>query len=146
MADVSLDTPGAKRVRLMDFKGKALLIAILSTDCAPCQKSIPLLNEFQRTFQGQGLQVFAATVDAKAPQLLPAFIDRLHPIFPVGTLSQDTARRLTDFGIDDHPFVPMFLFVDKKGNVRFQYSGNDQFFKEEKANTKRLIEVTLSLK
>ncbi|MEO8096736.1 MAG: TlpA disulfide reductase family protein [Acidobacteriota bacterium] len=143
LADVGIDAPGGKRIRLTDYKGKTLLIAILATDCKHCQDSIAILNEFQRTYRAKGLQIIAAAVDAKAPQNLPEFIARLQPAFPVGTMTQDNTRRLADFGITDRPFVPIFMFVDKKGTVRFQYSGDDGFFKAEKQNTKNLIEVTL---
>jgi hypothetical protein len=37
----------------------------------------------------------------------------------------------------------MYLFVDKKGTVRFQYPGNDDFFKAEEKNTRILIEGLL---
>jgi hypothetical protein len=37
----------------------------------------------------------------------------------------------------------MYLFVDKKGTVRFQYSGKDDFFKAEEKNTRILIEGLL---
>ncbi|HYV62010.1 MAG TPA: hypothetical protein VE958_05020, partial [Bryobacteraceae bacterium] len=65
------------------------------------------------------------------------------PGFPIGYLDQNTTMQLCDFKRDDHPFVPMYLFVDKKGTVRFQYSGNEDFFKNEAKNTKILIEGLL---
>jgi len=37
----------------------------------------------------------------------------------------------------------MYMFVDKKGNVRFQYAGKDDFFKNEEKNTRILIEALL---
>ena len=51
--------------------------------------------------------------------------------------------RSFDFKRDDHPFVPMYMFVDKKGTVRFQYTGKDDFFKNEEKNTRLLIEGLL---
>jgi hypothetical protein len=35
------------------------------------------------------------------------------------------------------------MFVDKKGTVRFQYPGKDDFFKNEEKNTRTLIEGLL---
>jgi thiol-disulfide isomerase/thioredoxin len=143
LIDVSLDAPGGKRVRLLDYKGKAMLIAIMSTQCERCQESIPMLNEFQRIYGPQGVQIVAAVVNEDAVKDLRGFIDRFQPRFPIGVLSQDNTRRLADFGPKERPFVPMFLFVNKHGVLKYQFSGDDSYFKSEKSNTKNVLDVLL---
>ena len=68
---------------------------------------------------------------------------RLQLGFPLGYLDQNTTMQLFDFKREDRPFVPMYMFVDKKGTVRFQYAGKDDFFKNEEKNTRYFIEALL---
>jgi len=66
--------------------------------------------------------------------------------FPLGYLDQTNTTQLFDFKRDDHPFVPIYMFVDRKGTVRFQYAGKDDFFKNEEKNTRILVESLLKQK
>lgn len=127
LADVSIDTPGAKRIRLIDTKKDAKLrvIAILASTCDHCEETAIFLSRLERNFRAKGLRVYGALVDEEAPQQLPKFLAKTKPSFPVGTLSQDNTRRVADFGINDHPFVPILLFVDASNVIRLQFNGDD---------------------
>ena len=127
LADVSIDTPGAKRIRLIDTKAGAKLriVAILSSTCEHCAETVVALNKLERLHRAQGFRVYGALVDEEAPQQLPKFVAKTRPSFPVGTMSQDNTRRLADFGLQDHPFVPILLFVDASNIVRLQLFGDD---------------------
>ena len=67
--------------------------------------------------------------------------------YPIGTLSQDNTRRLADFGFNDHPFVPIAMFVDSTNSVRYQFHGDEGFFTNNFENTmKNMVEVMLKKK
>jgi len=40
--------------------------------------------------------------------------------FPLGYLDQTNTMQVFDFKLEDHPFVPIYMFVDRKGTIRFQ--------------------------
>ena len=67
----------------------------------------------------------AAAVNVDAPEQIKAFVDRYRPSYPVGHLGQAELIKLADLGPKDRPFVPIFLFIDRRGQVRVQYLGND---------------------
>ena len=102
-----------------------------------------LISKLQKEYGPQGLQVVAVAADDMAAKMVGPLTRLRQPGFPLGAVDQETAMKLCDFKRDDHPFVPMYLFVDKKGTVRVQYAGKDDFFKAEEKNTRILIEAPL---
>ena len=143
VASISIPTPEGKRINLTQFRGKVVLMVIFSTTCRDCIKSIDLLNSVQKQFGPQGFQVVGAAGDDNAQYLVQPFVQRYRPIFPVGYLTVDEMIRLGDIPKDKHPFVPIFLFIDKRGIVRFQYYGDDPFFKTEDGSTRSIIQGLL---
>lgn len=140
LADVTIAAPlGGKDVKLSSYRGKILLIAIISTECATCAQSVQLLNKIQKEYGPKGVQVVAAAVNEGAVTLVNAFIDRYQPNFPVGLLTQDETRELADFGVNDRPYVPIFLFVDRQGTVTQQFFGDSPFFQAEDKSTRGLL-------
>lgn len=149
LADVSIDTPGAKRIRLIDTKVGAPLriVAVLSSTCAHCEEMVVVLSTLERKYRARGFRVFGALVDEEAPQQLPKFLAKTKPSFPIGTLSQDNTRRVADFGISDHPFVPILIFVDSSNIVRLQISGEDPLLNNSvERNVGSMIEGLLNRK
>jgi len=62
------------------------------------------------------------------------------------SVGDDEAAQVFDFKLEDHPFVPIYMFVDRKGTIRFQYSGKEDFFKNEEPNTRLLVQNLLKQK
>jgi glutathione peroxidase-family protein len=143
LADVSVPTGDGKTVRLKQYRGKVMVVALVSSTCDHCINSLQLLSQLQKEYGPQGFQVVAVAADDMAAKMVGP-LTRLRQFgFPLGYLDQNTTMELCDFKRDDRPFVPMYLFVDKKGTVRFQYAGKDDFFQKEEKNTRILIEALL---
>ena len=144
MADVTIDPPpGGKPIRIRDYRGKTVLVAILSTECSTCVQSITILNNIQKEYGPRGVQVLAAAVNDGAISLVGPFIQRYRPSFPMGVLGRDATRRLADFSTDERPYVPMFVFIDKQGTVRLQAFGDSEFFKNEDRETRKGLDLML---
>ena len=143
LADLAISTTDGKKIKLKEYKGKVILIVLMATNCKECAASIEMLNKVQKDFGPRGAQVIAAAVNDNAAYLLLPFIERYRPIFPMGYLDRDPAMQLAGFKKDDHPFVPIFMFVDKKAQVRFQYFGNDPFVKQLEPGTRGIVEGLL---
>jgi peroxiredoxin len=142
LADVTVPTADGKKIRLSQYRGKVMLIALISTTCDHCIISLQMLSQIQKEYGPRGFQVFGVAANDAAKAVI-GDVARLKLGYPVGYLDQNTTMQLCDFKRDDHPFVPMYLFVDKKGTVRFQYAGKEDFFKNEEKNTRILIEALL---
>jgi glutathione peroxidase-family protein len=143
LADVSVPMPDGKKIKLSQYRGKVMIVALISSTCDHCLTSMDMLSKLQKEYGPQGFQVFAVAADDMAAKMVGPLTRVRQPAFPLGYLDQVTTMELCDFKRTDHPFVPMYLFVDKKGTVRFQYSGNEDFFKAEEKNTRILIEGLL---
>jgi len=142
LADVIVPTPDGKKVHLGQYRGKAMVVALVSTTCDHCISSLQMLSQLQKEYGPKGFQAVGVAANDGAQESLAGFI-RLQIAFPVGYLDQNTTMQVFDFKPTDHPFVPMFIFVDKKGTVRFQSAGKDDFFKAEEKNTRLLIDALL---
>jgi thiol-disulfide isomerase/thioredoxin len=142
LADMSIPVPNGKPISLKSYRGKVLLVAMVSTDCAPCIKSIEILNNAQKDFGPQGFQVVAAAGDQNAQYMLEPFVQRYRPVFPMGFLNVEQMMKLGDIG-PKGGVAPIFLFIDRKGVVRQQFFGDSPFFKAEETATRKLIQDML---
>ena len=101
------------------------------------------MSAIQRDYGSRGFQTLGSCFNDLAPQLLPDFLTRFRPAFPVGYTSRETVYNYLQQP-STLPFsVPMYLFIDKKGMVRAQHGGDDPFFQAEDKNTRAMIESLL---
>jgi thiol-disulfide isomerase/thioredoxin len=131
-----------KSIHLDQYRGKVVLVSIIATTCSHCIQSIAVLNRIQKEF-GSKLQIVAAAGDNNAQSVVGPFIQRYRPIFPVGYLNTDQMIKLGDIPPNVRPVAPIFLFIDKKGVVRFQFYGDDPFFKSEESATRGVVRALL---
>ncbi len=62
---------------LAGFRGRAVLVNLWATWCAPCLKELPSLNALQARLGGARFEVVAIASDPKGPAAAGAFLDRL---------------------------------------------------------------------
>ena len=143
MVDMTIPVPNGKPIPLKSYRGKVLLVVVISTDCGPCIASVDILNRAQKDFGPQGFQVVAAAGDTNAQYMLAPFVARYRPIFPMGYLTEEQIKKLGDIGAKDRPFAPIFIFIDRQGIVRQQVFGDNPFFKAEEMSTRKAIQDLL---
>jgi peroxiredoxin len=130
LADIPIPMADSKKISLRQYRGKVLLVTLISTSCSDCIKTIDVLNGIQKDFGKRGFQVVGIAIEDGAANNVRAFVARYRPSFPVGYLDRDTAIKFLDISPSTRPFVPILMYVDGKGTVRFQYYGNDAFVKQ----------------
>jgi hypothetical protein len=146
LADVTIDLPGGQRARLKDGKGKVRVIALISTECEHCAKTVGILSKMYTTYKAKGVDMVGAAVNEDSNRLLEPFLAKNKPAFKIGLLSQSNTRRLAEFGTSEHPFVPILLFVDRNNTVQFQFYGDDQIFKAQEIAIKGVLDAMLKQK
>ncbi len=114
-----------KKIDLKQYRGKALVVVMISTTCKHCITAVQFLTEMQKQYGAQGLQVVGLAGDPNADVAVPAFVEQYHLNFPFGYLAKDPFLKLANLPSDGRPFVPVVLFVDPKGMVRNRMFGND---------------------
>jgi len=130
LADVPISQTGGKKLDLKQYRGKALVLAFISTTCKDCSEVVDLLKQIQQERGANGLQVVVAAGDDKGAEAIVPFAAAHKPNFPLGYVDRPTLRKLADLKPKDRPFVPIMLFVDAKGSVRVQLFGNDPLMKK----------------
>ena len=143
LAPVPINMADGKKMQLSAYKGKVVLFAIIATSCDHCINSLEVLKRAQKSYGPAGFQAIVAIGDANAPYLLVPFTQRYKPTFPVGYLDQSGIQKIAEVEQGKRPFVPIYMFLDRRGTVRFQFYGDDPFFKDEEKTTRIIIQNLL---
>jgi hypothetical protein len=128
LPDVPVSQVGGKKLDLKQYRGKALVLAIISTTCKDCGEVVDLLKQIQTEEGPHGLQVVVAAGGTE--KIIGPFVALHKPNFPLGYLDRPAIMKLANLGPRDRPFVPIMLFVDARGAVRVQLFGNDPLMKQ----------------
>ena len=132
----------AGQVLLSQFRGKVVLLQFIHTTCPHCQQSVGIVNQLQSEYGPRGFQALASAFNDLAAQLLPEFITRFRPVFPVGFTSRETVNEYLKLA-PNAPFrIPVYVFIDRKGTIRAQHMADDPFFQDPKS-TRTMIESLL---
>lgn len=121
--DFSIKTSDGKTIRISKYHGKVVMIVMMKTDCPECHQMLETVSQWQKEWQSRGFQVFAFAIDDKDTNVVP-YAERYRFPFPVAHLRSDAVIKLADLKKTARPIVPYVMFVDWKGDVRFQYSGD----------------------
>ena len=125
------------------YQGKVVVLAFILTTCSHCQNSTQMLSGLQREYGPRGLQVMAAAFNEMAHMLVPDFIKQFEPAFPVGYSNRQEVQAYLDHSPQLQLFVPALVFIDRKGMIRHQYTGDDPFFQNQEKNVRETIEQLL---
>ena len=113
-AELTLKDMKGQRVRLSDYRGKAVVLNFWATWCGPCNSELPMLVEAEREYRDRGLVFIAASLDdSKTRRQIPAFVAKFGLEFPVWTGA--TADDLDKLRMGEA--VPATAFIDAEGHI-----------------------------
>ncbi|HJZ99753.1 MAG TPA: TlpA disulfide reductase family protein [Candidatus Solibacter sp.] len=133
----------AGQVSPTQYKGKVVVLAFISTTCPHCQHTTQVLSGLQRELGSRGLQVLAAAFNPMANMLVPDFIKQYQPSFPVGYTERADVHGYLDHSEQLQMYVPVLVFIDRRGMIRHQYLGDDPFQQNQEKNLRDTIEAML---
>lgn len=137
--EFTFSLPNGKQVKLNEFKGQVVAVEFLLTTCPACKKASSALQRVYEQFGDKGFQPLGVAINEGAAELIPGYIRELRLTYPVGLSDR---FKVVDFL--QHPvmltmYMPQLVIIDKKGNIRAQYGGGDDFFKNEEDNIRKLV-------
>jgi thiol-disulfide isomerase/thioredoxin len=127
--ELQIQVPGSKPIQLSQYMGKPVVLAFILTTCPHCQHTTGLLVKMQNDFGPKGLQVIECAVNNSADTLIPDFVQTYKANFPVG-YNFDVDFILGPYlqhPMTKSPSMPILVFIDRKGMIRAQYEGGDDF-------------------
>jgi peroxiredoxin len=139
-AEMPINSPSGP-IQLSKYKGKVVVLEIISTTCPACQKSAAMMSKLNSELGAKGLQPIGVAINPDAN--VPDFIRTYGVNFPVGTGKRDDAYTFLQLSVMSPFYFPQMVFIDKQGNVRAQYGGTDPFVSSE-SNVRNMIEKLLS--
>jgi thiol-disulfide isomerase/thioredoxin len=115
-------------VKLNAYQGKLVYLDFWASWCGPCKKSFPWMNDMQKRYGAQGLQVVAVNLDAKKTDALE-FLS----IVPVGfTIGFDPAGAVArSYGVKG---MPSSVLIAPDGRVIAMHEGFNDSDKTELEN------------
>ena len=125
------------------YKDKAIVLAFMYTTCPHCQKTAQVLTTIQKEYAARGVQMLGAVFDKGAEQRVVEFHKGLGLNFPVGVSDTRTVLEYLQFPLEDPYFVPILVFIDKRGMIRSQYIGDETFLSHQEVNIRAEIDKFL---
>lgn len=132
--EFTINLPTGQQVHLSQFKGKVVALMFILTYCPHCQKITTFLIQDQNRYGPRGFQVLESAVEEGAAANVPGFLKKFNPPFPVGSNTRDPVLGFLKRPAGARMLMPQLVFIDRQGMVRAQYSGEDPFFEESKAD------------
>jgi thiol-disulfide isomerase/thioredoxin len=103
-----------QRNQFSQYHGSILILDFYATWCQPCQKSIPLLVQLQKSYKDQGLRVVGLNVGG--PEDWPKVTDFARELKISYTLAVPEDE-LVSFLLSDSQEIPQTFVFDREGHL-----------------------------
>ena len=133
--DFDLATLDGRRVKLSDFRGKAVLLNFWATWCPPCKIEMPWFVDLQNQYGKDGLVVLGVAMDDTEPPKIAEFAHEMGVNYQV-LLGTDQVS--DDYG--NVQYLPTTFYVDRNGIIVDKAAG--LFSREEIENDIKKILVS----
>ncbi|MDX2153571.1 MAG: TlpA disulfide reductase family protein [Bryobacteraceae bacterium] len=142
---MSVPLINGESIQLAGLKGKVVAVEFLLTTCPACQRCSATLNRVYKDLGPKGFQVVGVATNPMAHMLVSDYVKKFGLTFPVGyNENQDQVKEFLQHPVIQIMKVPQLVFIDKQGQIRAQYSGIDEFFVNEEANMRAMVEKLLA--
>jgi peroxiredoxin len=138
--ELTVPLPDGRQISLSQYRGKVVLLAFVHTTCPHCQHDSSIIEQLYKEYGPRGFQPIDVAFNTGAAALVPDFVSQLGLTFPVGTAQQSDVMTYLQYSYAEPLYVPQMVFIDRKGVIRAQHGGMDDFFKDVEPNLRSLIE------
>lgn len=116
--DFTLTTLDGKKVKLSDYRGKAVLLNFWATWCGPCKVEIPWFMELEKQYGPQGLVVLGVAMDDDGKDSVPKFAREMKIDYTVVLGNDDVADQYG--GVEG---LPTTFYIDRDGKIVKKVAG-----------------------
>jgi len=108
--DFELTSLDGKKVKLSDYRGKAILLNFWATWCGPCKVEMPWFVDLQRKYGNDGLVVLGVAMDDSEAPKIAEFASQMGVNYPV-LLGTDKVSE--QYG--NVEFLPTSFYINRDG-------------------------------
>ena len=116
--DFTLPSLDGRKVKLSDFRGKAVLLNFWATWCPPCKVEMPWFADLQKQYADDGLVVLGVAMDDSKPDTIAKFASDLGVNYEV-LLGTDKVS--DDYG--DVQYLPTTFYIGRDGTIVDKMTG-----------------------
>jgi thiol-disulfide isomerase/thioredoxin len=143
--EFAIQMPEGGTLLLSQFKGKVVVVEFLITTCPHCQRASQLLERLQKEFGPKGFQPVGVAINDMAKMLVPDYKKNFGVTFPVGYSLRDPVYNYLEKSPMYQLYMPTVVGLDRKFQIRYQHSGEDQeFWKDEEKNMRAMMTALLA--
>lgn len=110
--DFELKSLDGSKVKLSDFRGRAVLLNFWATWCGPCKVEMPWFVELQKQYGPQGLQIIGVAMDDAADDEIAKFAKEMGVNYPVLLGTEAVGQSYGGVNV-----LPTTFFVDRDGKL-----------------------------
>ena len=110
--DFDLLALDGRKVKLSDFRGKAVLLNFWATWCGPCKVEMPWFVELQKKYGNDGLVILGVAMDDSETPKIAQFASEMGVNYPV-LLGTDKVSE--EYG--NVEFLPTSFYIDREGKI-----------------------------
>ncbi len=110
--DFELTTLDGRRVKLSDYRGKAVLLNFWATWCSPCKVEMPWFVELQKKYGSDGLVILGVAMDDSETPKIAQFASEMGVNYPV-LLGTDKVSE--EYG--NVEFLPTSFYINREGTI-----------------------------
>ncbi len=116
--DFTLTSLDGSKVKLSDFRGKAVLLNFWATWCPPCKVEMPWFEDLQKQYGKDGLVVLGIAMDDSEPASIAKFASEMGVNYP---LLLGTDQVSDDYG--DVQYLPTTFYIARDGTIVDKMTG-----------------------
>ncbi len=115
LVDLSFKMPDGRDTTLSSFRGKAVLVNLWATWCAPCRHEMPALDRLQQKYGGPDFEVVAINIDTRNFDKPKQFLDEVG-VKALAQYADPSAKIFQDLKAVGRAFgMPTTILLDKNG-------------------------------
>lgn len=142
--DLSFKLVDGTAARLSDYRGKILIVELMSTECPTCEKIIPVLKEIYSKYRGI-VEIISISIDPRdTAEILKAYAVKKDIPWKIGYNS--TAVYTDKYLSKVFAGTPTILIIDREGYVRKVLYGAVSYeqFNEALSDILKSVEVSIT--
>ncbi len=143
--ELSINMPDGSQKLLSSLKGKPVMLSFFFTTCPHCQDMSRLLSsQIVPEYAPKGVQFLAAAFDDNAKEQVGDFNAKYARGFPVGWVERGSVYEFLQKSIVVPLYVPIVVFIDRKGIIQSEYIGDPTFLKDPPHNVRAELDKLLA--